>query len=108
MGGRTGVGSGGQLRQISGRGSLAHGLKAWSSVSKEQVDEFAKRIGLTWLAEFLQAIDDAWIEEFRINPAAVGPFSNAQIVALICIAAGASSWLWFATRSAPVSSPAAK
>ena len=29
------------------------------------------------------------------QPAAIGPFSNAQLVALVCIAAGAASWLWF-------------
>jgi prolipoprotein diacylglyceryltransferase len=59
-----------------------------------------------WLV--LSGLGRLWIEELRVNPAAVGPFSNAQVVALICIAGGAASWMWFATRSAPVSSPAAK
>lgn len=59
-----------------------------------------------WLV--LSGIGRLWIEAFRINPAAVGPFSNAQVVALVCIGLGAASWLWFAARAAPVSSPAAK
>jgi phosphatidylglycerol:prolipoprotein diacylglycerol transferase len=34
-------------------------------------------------------------EFFRINPPLVGPFSNAQVTALVSIAAGAALWLHF-------------
>jgi phosphatidylglycerol:prolipoprotein diacylglycerol transferase len=33
------------------------------------------------------------IELLRVNPAALGPFSNAQLMALACIAAGAVGWV---------------
>ena len=59
-----------------------------------------------WLV--LSGIGRLWIEHVPRQPAAIGPFSNAQLVALACIAAGAASWLWFYARPAPVSSPAAK
>jgi phosphatidylglycerol---prolipoprotein diacylglyceryl transferase len=59
-----------------------------------------------WLV--LSGIGRLWIEHLRINPPALGPFSNAQLVALACIGAGVASWLWFYSRPAPLSSRAAK
>jgi phosphatidylglycerol:prolipoprotein diacylglycerol transferase len=34
-----------------------------------------------------------WIEFFRTNPSLVGPFTNAQLMALACLAIGAAGWL---------------
>jgi prolipoprotein diacylglyceryltransferase len=51
----------------------------------------------------LAGVGRLWIEVFRRNPNFVGLLTNAQVVALTCIVAGAISWLWFRSRS--VSSP---
>ena len=39
-----------------------------------------------------------WIEAFRTNPDLIGPFSNAQITALVSITVGASGWLYLRRR----------
>lgn len=41
------------------------------------------------------------IEGYRVNPTLVGPFTNAQVVALVCIAIGAGGWLWLRAQGAP-------
>jgi len=46
------------------------------------------------------------IEAYRINPATLGPFTNAQLVALACIAIGASGWLYLRGKTVAVSAPA--
>jgi phosphatidylglycerol:prolipoprotein diacylglycerol transferase len=46
----------------------------------------------------LQGLGRAVIEHWRINPAALGPLSNAQGVALACIAVGAATWLYYRQR----------
>jgi hypothetical protein len=38
-----------------------------------------------------------------LNPTTIGPLTNAQIVALICISIGAAGWLWLRVRTAPSS-----
>ena len=56
---------------------------------------------------FFAGLGRLWIEAFRVNPAYLGPFSNAQIVAIICILVGAAPWLYFRFRrseSQPASS----
>ena len=34
-----------------------------------------------------------WIEAFRTNPTLLGPLTNAQVMAIACIALGAIGWL---------------
>jgi len=51
----------------------------------------------------LAGIGRLWIEGLRRNPDFVGVLSNAQVVALSCIAIGAVGWLWMRARRAPVS-----
>ncbi len=46
------------------------------------------------------------IESYRLNPTLVGPFTNAQVVALVCIAIGAIGWLWLRARGARASAVA--
>jgi phosphatidylglycerol:prolipoprotein diacylglycerol transferase len=41
------------------------------------------------------------IEGYRVNPMLIGPFTNAQVVALACIAIGAGGWLWLRAQAAP-------
>jgi phosphatidylglycerol:prolipoprotein diacylglycerol transferase len=41
----------------------------------------------------LAGVGRLWIELFRRNPPLVGPFTNAQVTALVCIALGAALWL---------------
>ncbi|MBM4334420.1 MAG: prolipoprotein diacylglyceryl transferase [Deltaproteobacteria bacterium] len=48
----------------------------------------------------LSGIGRLVIESYRLNPILVGPFSNAQVVALVCIAIGASGWLWLRANPA--------
>ncbi len=48
----------------------------------------------------LSGIGRLVIESYRLNPMLIGPFTNAQVVALACIAIGASGWLWL--RAHPV------
>jgi phosphatidylglycerol:prolipoprotein diacylglycerol transferase len=50
---------------------------------------------------FLAGLGRLWIEHFRTNPAVLGPLSNAQLVALLCMVGGAAGWLWL--RRAPLS-----
>ena len=51
-----------------------------------------------WLV--LSGLGRLWIEHFRVNPSAIGALSNAQLVALACIAAGVKrAWLWFYARA---------
>jgi phosphatidylglycerol:prolipoprotein diacylglycerol transferase len=46
-----------------------------------------------------------WIEAFRTNPTLLGPLTNAQLMALACIAIGALGWLRGAVaRRAPATS----
>ncbi len=42
------------------------------------------------------------IESWRINPAVVGPLTNAQLVALGCVATGAVGWLFWRRRTRDV------
>ncbi|MFI5316502.1 MAG: prolipoprotein diacylglyceryl transferase [Myxococcota bacterium] len=56
----------------------------------------------------LAGIGRLWIEAFRLNPDFVGVLSNAQVVALSCIAVGGASWLWLRANRAEVSSGAGK
>ena len=51
----------------------------------------------------LAGLGRLWIEGLRRNPDFVGALSNAQVVALSCIAIGAVGWLWMRARGAPVS-----
>ena len=44
-------------------------------------------------------------EMLRINPPLVGPFSNAQVTALVSIVAGAALWLHFRLSRQPLESP---
>ncbi|HTO08754.1 MAG TPA: prolipoprotein diacylglyceryl transferase family protein [Myxococcota bacterium] len=56
----------------------------------------------------LSGLGRLWIEVFRRNPDFVGVLSNAQVVALVCIVAGAASWLWMRANRPAVSSGAGK
>jgi len=56
----------------------------------------------------LAGIGRLWIEAFRLNPDFVGILSNAQVVALSCIALGAVSWLRMRASRAALSSGAGK
>jgi len=56
----------------------------------------------------LTGLGRLWIEVFRRNPGFVGVLTNAQIVALLCIAVGAGSWLWMRANRPAVSSGAGK
>jgi phosphatidylglycerol:prolipoprotein diacylglycerol transferase len=38
------------------------------------------------------------IEHWRSNPALIGPLTNAQVVALVCVLVGATGWSYFARR----------
>lgn len=49
---------------------------------------------------FLAGAGRLWIEGLRTNPALLGPFTNAQLVALACMAVGAGGWLWLRSRDA--------
>ena len=51
----------------------------------------------------LAGVGRFWIELFRTNPTLVGPFTNAQVVALACVAIGAIGWAALARRG-PVTS----
>lgn len=48
------------------------------------------------------------IEHWRVNPALLGPLSNAQVTSLALIAIGAAGWLYFRSRPAPVSANAGR
>lgn len=50
----------------------------------------------------LSGIGRLFIEGYRTNPTLIGPFTNAQVVALVCIALGASGWLWLRARPAQI------
>jgi phosphatidylglycerol:prolipoprotein diacylglycerol transferase len=54
----------------------------------------------------LSGIGRLVIEGYRTNPLLVGPFTNAQVTALAMIAIGATGWLYFRSRPAPVSARA--
>lgn len=56
----------------------------------------------------LAGIGRLWIEAFRRNPDFVGILSNAQVVALSCVAVGCASWLWMRANRPAVSSGARK
>lgn len=43
---------------------------------------------------FLAGLGRLWIELLRVNPPLLGPLSNAQLVALTCMALGAGVWLY--------------
>jgi len=51
----------------------------------------------------LSGIGRLTIESYRLNPTLIGPFTNAQVVALLCISIGAGGWLWLRSRPAAVS-----
>jgi prolipoprotein diacylglyceryltransferase len=51
----------------------------------------------------LSGIGRLAIESYRLNPTLVGPLTNAQVVALVCIAVGASGWLLLRGRGVPAS-----
>jgi phosphatidylglycerol:prolipoprotein diacylglycerol transferase len=53
---------------------------------------FAEYLMLTGFGRFAN-------EFLRVNPPLLGPFSNAQVVALLCVSGGAVLWFW-ARRSA--------
>ena len=48
------------------------------------------------------------IEHWRVNPALLGPLSNAQVTSLALIALGAAGWLYFRSRPAPISANAGR
>jgi phosphatidylglycerol:prolipoprotein diacylglycerol transferase len=48
----------------------------------------------------LAGLGRLWIEAFRINPPLLGPLSNAQVTAGLCVLAGALGWGYFARRRA--------
>lgn len=61
---------------------------------------FAEYLVLAGLGRFAN-------EYLRVNPSLLGPFSNAQLIALLCIAAGSALWLWASQRrSGAPSTPA--
>jgi phosphatidylglycerol:prolipoprotein diacylglycerol transferase len=41
----------------------------------------------------LQGAGRLWMELLRTNPALVGPFTNAQVAAILCLVLGAVTWL---------------
>jgi phosphatidylglycerol:prolipoprotein diacylglycerol transferase len=41
----------------------------------------------------LQGVGRLWLEMVRTNPPVLGPFTNAQVAALLCILLGAVSWV---------------
>jgi phosphatidylglycerol:prolipoprotein diacylglycerol transferase len=47
---------------------------------------------------FLAGLGRLWIEALRINPPLLGPLSNAQVVATVCIVVGAVGWLYLVSR----------
>ena len=51
----------------------------------------------------LSGIGRLTIESYRLNPTLIGPFTNAQVVALLCISIGAGGWLWLRSRPVAVS-----
>jgi phosphatidylglycerol:prolipoprotein diacylglycerol transferase len=51
---------------------------------------------------FLAGLGRLWIEGLRTNPALLGPFTNAQLVGLACMAIGAGGWLWLRAQEARV------
>ncbi|MCZ6784638.1 MAG: prolipoprotein diacylglyceryl transferase [Proteobacteria bacterium] len=48
----------------------------------------------------LTGVGRLWIETLRVNPTLLGPFTNAQLVALGCIATGAALWIVLRRRDA--------
>ena len=48
---------------------------------------------------FLAGAGRLWIEILRLNPAALGPLSNAQAAASLCMLVGAAGWLYLAQRA---------
>jgi phosphatidylglycerol---prolipoprotein diacylglyceryl transferase len=56
----------------------------------------------------LAGIGRLWIEAFRRNPDFVGVLSNAQVVALSCVALGAAGWVWLRAHPAALGSSAGK
>ena len=42
---------------------------------------------------FLAGMGRFWIELLRLNPAALGPLTNAQVAATLCMLAGGAGWL---------------
>jgi len=56
----------------------------------------------------LAGIGRLWIETLRLNPDFVGILSNAQVVAVSCVAVGAAGWLWLRAHRAQLSSSVPK
>ncbi|MEE8558883.1 MAG: prolipoprotein diacylglyceryl transferase [Myxococcota bacterium] len=47
----------------------------------------------------LQGVGRFWMELLRTNPALVGPFTNAQVAAMICVVLGVALWISAAGKS---------
>jgi prolipoprotein diacylglyceryltransferase len=45
-----------------------------------------------------QGLGRAVIEHWRENPPLLGPLTNAQVVAILCLLAGIAGWSYFARR----------
>jgi len=46
----------------------------------------------------LAGVGRLWIEMLRLNPPLLGPLSNAQVIASVCIVVGTGGWLYAASR----------
>jgi phosphatidylglycerol:prolipoprotein diacylglycerol transferase len=46
----------------------------------------------------LQGAGRLWMEMVRTNPPLVGPLTNAQLAAILCIVVGAAGWAWALSR----------
>jgi phosphatidylglycerol:prolipoprotein diacylglycerol transferase len=55
---------------------------------------------------FFAGLGRLWIESFRVNPAVIGPLSNAQLTAVACMAVGAAGWLLLRNRQGASAKPA--
>ena len=53
---------------------------------------------------FMAGLGRLWIEAFRVNPPLIGPLTNAQTTAVVCMLVGAGGWLYLRARRAQVSS----
>jgi len=69
--------------------------------------------GLLWLRRtkspflfgeylILASLGRFWIEEFRLNPAFVGPLTNAQVTAVALALAGVVGWVLLSRRASPL------
>jgi phosphatidylglycerol:prolipoprotein diacylglycerol transferase len=79
-----------QLYEVAWLGAGA--LLIWSR-RKHSPSLFAEYLMFAGLGRF-------WIEFFRTNPPLLGPLTNAQVVAVACVAGGAVLWLVLRGRGA--------